>query len=652
MPSTDTATGGGAGSSATTGTHRFQADVRQILDLVTHSLYSDREIFLRELVSNASDALDRARFEGLSNTDLRSAAPPEGFDPGIRIRIDEEARQIIIEDDGIGLTAEEAEKNLGTIAHSGTKAFRELLESKRAEGDTASSEGLIGKFGVGFYSAFMVADRVTVDTLSGQPDSEAVRWESEGGDGYLLEAGSRETRGTTVTLHLRDDADDFLDLDKLREIIRKHSDYVPWPVYVGDDRANQEQALWKRDPKDVEDADYHALYRHIGADWQEPLAWVHARIEGGVNFDTVLFVPRSRPWTMDRLDFKPALRLYQKRVKVLDSADQLLPRYLRWVSGVVDSPDVELNVSREMLQNSAALRAIKKQLTKRVLDRLKELTTEDAQAYATFWEQLGHILKEGVHEVATEGGSSKDKDRLVPLLRFKTTTSHAADDAVDRWRSLAQIKADMKEGQDAIWYLAEVDKERIAHSPLLEGFKKKGWEVLLLDDPVDEWVTMNLPEFDGVPLKSVAHGELDDLEEEEKEDEDPIAKAAKEQARPLASWMEFLLGEDVDSVRLSSRLVASPSVLVNKEGAMSANLERILKAANQDVPTSKRVLEINPEHAMVKTLSRLHADGKTGLEPFARLLLDHAAISEGRLDDPEGFAQRLQALMEKAADAL
>lgn len=631
-------------------THRYQADVRQILDLVTHSLYSDREIFLRELVSNASDALDRARFEGLSDTALLPASPPEGQEAGIRVTVDEAARIITIEDDGIGLTAEEAEKNLGTIAHSGTRAFRKALEEQR-EGKKDNADGLIGQFGVGFYSSFMVADRVTVDSLSARPGSEPIHWASEGGDGYTLTPGTRDRRGTLITLHMREDAEEFADADKLREIVRKHSDFIPWPVRVGEERANQETALWRREPSEIQADEYKALYRHLGGDWQEPLAWSHARVEGNVSFDMVLFIPASRPWTMDRLDFKPALKLYQRRVKVLDSAEGLLPRYLRWVSGVVDSPDVELNVSREILQQTPALRVIKKQLTKRVLDRLKELATEEQEGYAKFWEQLGHILKEGVHEIALDGGGDKDKERLVSLLRFKTTTSRTATDVVDRWRSFAQLKESMGEGQKEIWYLADVDKERIAHSPLLEAFKKKGWEVLLLDDPVDEWVTMNLPEFDGVPLKSVAHGDLESLEEKQ-EEEDPIAKEAKAQAAPLANFMEALLGEDVAGVRISSRLVDSPSVLVNQEGAMSANLERILKAANQDVPTSKRVLEINPEHPMVKTLARLNGEGKTGLEPFARLLLDHASIAEGRLEDPEGFAKRLQALMEKAAGAM
>ncbi|MCB9780435.1 MAG: molecular chaperone HtpG [Alphaproteobacteria bacterium] len=634
---------------AQTASHEFQADVRQILELVTHSLYSDREIFLRELVSNASDALDRARFEKLSDDALRDAEPPADLPAGIRITVSEADRTIVIEDDGIGLTAEEAADHLGTIAKSGTRAFREALEAQKDAGGHPA-DGFIGRFGVGFYSAFMVADRVVVDSLSARPGAAPIRWESDGGSGYTLEAGDRAARGTTITLHVRDDADDFLDEERLRGIVRKHSDFVPWPVFVGEGRANQDQALWRRDPADVSDDEYKALYRHLTGDWQEPLAWVHTRAEGGVSYDAILFIPKSRPWTMDRLDFEVQLKLYQKRVKVLDHATQLLPRHLRWVAGVVDSPDVELNMSREMLQTTPALTAIKKNLTKKVLDRLKDLSVEQAEDYVQFWTQLGHILKEGIAEAAM-GGSEKDKKRIVPLLRFTTTKSRQSADVVDRWRSLAQVKADMVEGQDAIWYLADVDKDRIAKSPLLEAFKKKDQEVLLMDDPVDEWVAMHVPEFDEVPLKSVAHGDLDE-EEEQREEEDPIAKAAKDQARPLVGWMEALLGEDVAGVRVSNRLVDSPSVLVSEEGAMSANMERILQAANQDVPTRKRVLEVNPEHPMVKTLARLHEDGKTGLEPFARLLLDHAAISEGKLDDPEGFATRLQALMEKAASAM
>ncbi len=609
--------------------HRFEADVRQILHLVTHSLYSDREIFLRELVSNASDALDRARFESLSRDDLRA---PDG-DPSIRIFVDAEAKTITISDDGIGLSRDQAIEHLGTIAKSGTKAFAQMLKEKGTE-----AEGLIGQFGVGFYSAFMVADKVTVHSLSGLPGAEAISWESDGGEAYSLLPGDRTTRGTDVILHLREDAYDFADIDNLREIVRKHSDFVSWPVLVDGDRANQEQALWTRSPSDLTDDDYIQFYKHVSGDWQDPLTWLHVKVEGNIQFSAVLFVPRKRPWELDRLDFKVGLKLYQKRVKILDHADSLVPRYLRFVTGVVDSPDIDLNVSREILQQTGAVKTIRKQLTKRILKKMRDLSREEVEAFSGFWNEMGHILKEGLHE-----DSEGVKDLLTELLRYPTTQSDGA------LRSLADIKADFGEKQDTLWYFTNVDKERISESPVLEGFNKRKLEVMLMTDPVDEWVVMSLREFEGTPLKSAITGEFDD---DDTEEQDPIAKAAREQATPLVSWMKSLLESDVAEVRISNRLTDSPSVLVDQEGAMGSNLERILKAANQQVSASKRVLEVNPEHPMVKTLARLNNEGQTGLEPFARLLLDHAAIAEGRLDDPKGFATRLQALMTRAAEGM
>ncbi len=611
--------------------HRFEADVRQILHLVTHSLYSDREIFLRELVSNASDALDRGRFEGLKRDDLREV---EG-EAGVRVRVDAEARTLTIEDDGIGLTRDQAIEHLGTIAKSGTAAFAKVLKEQQKGEDV---DGLIGQFGVGFYSAFMVADKVTVESLSALPGSEPILWESDGGEDYRLEPGKRATRGTAVTLHLREDAAEFLEEDKLREIVRKHSEYVSWPVSVGEERANQDTALWMKNPSELEDDDYIQFYKHISGDWQDPLTWVHFKVEGNVQFSAVIFVPRKRPFELDRLDFKVGLQLFQKRVKIIEHAGDLVPRYMRWVSGVVDSPDVDLNMSREILQQTGAVRTIRKQITKKVLRKLESLSRESGEDYNQFWGEFGHILKEGVHE-----DSDGQKATLTKLLRYPSTTSDGA------LRSLADVKNDLPEdgpGKDAIWYYTSVDKERIGSAPVLEGFKKRDIEVLLMSDPVDEWVVMSLREFDGTPLKSAISGELP---EDEDEDADPVAKAAKEQAKPLIDWMKGLLDGDVAEVRVSSRLTSSPSVLVDAEGGMGSNMERILKAANQTVFESKRVLEVNPEHPMVKTLARLNNEGQTGLEPFARLLLDHAAIAEGRLDDPQGFADRLQALMAKAA---
>lgn len=633
--------------------HRFEADVRQILELVTHSLYSDREIFLRELISNASDALDRARFEAVKRDDLRAASG----EPAIRVMVDKGASTITISDDGIGLTHDEALKNLGTIAHSGTKAFAEALKNRGQ-----SADGLIGKFGVGFYSSFMIADKVVVDSLSAVPGEGAIRWTSEGGDAYTLEPGDRTERGTTITLHVRLGCDEFLEVEKLREIVRKHSDFVSWPIYVDGARGNQEAALWTRSPQEVKDEEYDAFYKHVSGDWDAPLIRLHVVADAPLQFQAVLFIPKRRPWEMDRLDFKPGLKLYQKRVKILENAESLLPRFLRFVRGVVDAPEVELNVSRELLQQTPVLRAIRAQLTKRLLKKLKEIANKDRETYETFWEEFGHIVKEGIAE------ENDSRDAIIPLLRYRSTRSLAAptppapaSDIVDQdgnpaettpeaptasvWRSLTDVKAGLKDGQDAIWYLAEADKDRIANSPILEGFKKRDWEVLLLDDPVDEWVTMHVREFEGTPLKSASSGELP---ADEKSD-DPVAQKAREQAEPLASWLHGLLSDKVADVRLSTRLTDSPAVLVDQEGAMSANLERILKAANQKVSGTRRVLEINPEHAMVKNLARLQGEGKDGMEPFALLLLDYANIAEGRLEDAEGFTKRLQSLLEKAS---
>jgi molecular chaperone HtpG len=432
---------------------------------------------------------------------------------------------------------------------------------------------------------------------------------------------------------MREDSAEYLDADKLSQIIKKHSEFVSWPVSMGEERINQQAALWTRDPREVTDEEYNAFYKHVSGDWKAPLITLHVRAEAPLQFQALLFIPESRPWELDRLDFKIALRLYQKRVKVVDHANDLLPRFLRFTSGVVDSPDVALNVSREMLQQTAIVQQIKKQLTKRLLKKLRDLAREDAEKYNSFWGEMGHLLKEGVAE------DEKNRKLLIELLRYKTTSSDG------ELRSLAQMKEGMTEGQDALWYLTDLDKDTIAARPALEVFRRRGWEVALMTDPVDEWVVMQTREFDEVPLKSVAHGELPD-EEEERSEEEQTERAS---ALPLAEWMKGLLSADVAEVRLSSRLTDSPSVLVNQEGSMGANMETILKAANQEVAENKQVLEINPGHPMVKTLARLNGDGKTGLEPFAHLLLDHALITEGRLKDPSGFAGRLQALMEKAA---
>ncbi|MSP56824.1 MAG: molecular chaperone HtpG [Myxococcales bacterium] len=639
----------------------FQAEVKQLLDLVVHSLYSDREIFLRELISNASDALDRARFLELSRTDLR---PAEG-EPAVRIWADKDRGTITIQDVGIGLTRDEAVEHLGTIAKSGTKAFAAALKEKGT-----NPEGLIGQFGVGFYSSFMVAHRVVVDSLSAEPGAEPIRWTSEGGGEFNIEPGDRATRGTDVVLHVRSDCTEFLDDERLREVVEKHSDFLQYPVFVGKDgpdaaaeRVNQTQALWTRNPREVSDDEYKGFYKHVAKDWQDPLSWVHITTEAPLEFQSLLFFPQRRPFDLDHPEVKRGLRLYQRRVMVLDAADQFLPRYLRFVRGLVDAPEVQLNVSREILQNTPVIGAIKKQLVKRVLRRLKELSREDETAWLTFWENFGLTLKEGVAE------DTENKEQLTPLLRFRSTAESAADAAdaaaaaadgdgdgekptpPGKWRSLADYKIAMKDGQDTIWYLTGLDLGRMRANPQLERFKKKGWEVLLLSDPVDEWVVMNLNEFEGVPLKSAARGDFDD------KTEDPVADEARKRAEPFLSWLGAELAGQVGGVRASNRLTDSPAVLVDAEWGVSANMERILRSARQDAPKAQRTLEINPEHALVRQLVGLHAGGlddASKLEaarPLGRLLLDYAQLAEGHVEDAPGFAGRLAALMSRSIGA-
>ena len=602
-------------------TMSFQAEVQQLLDLVVHSLYSDREIFLRELISNASDALDRARFTALSKPDL---LPAEG-EPGVTLSFNKDLGTITVSDNGIGLTKEEAIEHLGTIARSGTKAFAKVLKERGN-----SAEGLIGQFGVGFYASFMVAHRVEVESLSGEPGSEAVHWESDGGGTFSVDAGKRTTRGTDVTLHLRAESQEYADQWKLKEIVEKHSDFVQYPVLLEGERVNQSTALWAKNPKEVTEDEYIAFYKHITGDWRRPAFWLHFRSEAPFEFGAVLYFPEERPFDLDHPDTKKGLKLYQRRVLIQEHAEQLLPRYLRFVRGVVDAPEVSLNVSREILQNTPIINAIKKQLVKRVLRRLTEISREEPENWLKFWESFGGTLKEGVAE------DGDNKESLLPLLRFRSTTAEG-------WRDLATVKAELKEGQDAIWYLTGLDLERMKSNPQLERFRKKGWEVLLLSDPVDEWVVMNVPSFETIPLKSVAKADLP-------ADEDPVAEEAKKQAEPFVGWLKGLLTGQVEDVRTTSRLTDSPAVLVDGEGAVSANMERILRAARQDAPKARRILEVNPEHPLVRKLVVLQTAGATEqAEPVAKLLLDYARIAEGNLEDTAGFAKRLQLLMLQAS---
>ena len=598
----------------------FQAEVKQLLDLVVHSLYSNKDIFLRELVSNASDAIDRARILGLTRSDLRAA---DG-EPAIEIEADKDRGVLVVRDNGVGLTKEQAIEHLGTIARSGTKAFAQALKDK---GDSA--DGLIGQFGVGFYASFMVASKVEVHSLSAEPGAEPVLWTSDGAGEFTIEPGSRANRGTSVTLHLRSDALEFCDDWKVQDIVKQHSAFVAYPVRFKDKQINEPQALWTKNPAEVTDDEYQAFAKQALNEWQAPLGWVHFRAEAPLEYQAVAFFPSARPFDLDYPDSKRGLRLYQRRVLVKEASDEFLPKYLRFVKGVVDAPEVSLNVSREILQQTPVLRSIRNQVVKRVLRRLRELGREDVATYTKFWEQFGITLKEGVAE------DHDNREQILPLLRFRTT-------AGEEWRELTQVKADMKEGQKEIGYLTGLDLGRLRASPQLERWKKKGWEVLLLSDPVDEWVVMHLTEFDGVNLVNVAKGEVD-------EDDDPIAEEARKQVEPFAAWVTELLGDQVSGVRPSRRLTESPAVLVD-EGQVSANMARILRAAGQAGPRANRVLELNPEHALVKKLAAMHKDGDSeGAEPLARLLLDYAQLAEGHVEDVAGLSQRLAAVMLKAA---
>ncbi len=482
---------------------------------------------------------------------------------------------------------------------------------------------------MGFYASFMVSSRVEVHTRSAEPGAEPVIWTSDGGGEFTVEPGSRATRGTAVTLHLRSDCHEFLDSWKIKDIVKKHSGFVAYPVKFDGEQLNEPQALWMRNPAELGDDDYKAFYKQGLGEWDDPLSWVHFRAEAPLEYQAVLFFPPRKPHDLDYPDGKRGVKLYQRRVLIAEASDQFLPRYLRFVRGVIDAPEVSLNVSREILQNTPVLRSIKNQVVKRVLRRLREVSREDVATYTKFWEAFGGTLKEGVAE------DRDNHDNLVPLLRFRTT-------AGEEWRDLAQVKADMKEGQKEIGYLTGLDLGRLRNSPQLERWKKKGWEVLLLSDPVDEWVVMNLNEFDGVKLVSVAQGDVE-------ADDDPIAEEARKQTEPFTAWTKELLGDLVSGVRPSKRLTDSPAVLVD-EGNVSANLERILRAARQDGPKARRVLEVNPEHALVKKLVTMHAAGDTaGAEPLARLLYDYAQLAEGHVDDVSGLTARLSALMLRAA---
>ena len=619
----------------------FQAEVKQLLQLMIHSLYSNKEIFLRELVSNASDACDKLKFEALNNDALYEGDGTLAID----IAFDKEARTVTIRDNGIGMTQEEVVANIGTIARSGTRAFFEQLS-----GDAKKDANLIGQFGVGFYSAFIVADKVTLTTRrAGTPAESAVRWESAGAGDYTLEDVTKEGRGTEIVLHLKDGEDEFLDDWRLKSIIRKYSDHITLPirmkkgnsygengeVIVSDEveTINKASALWARNKSEISDDDYKAFYKHVSHDWEEPLAWSHARVEGRQEYTELLYVPKRAPFDLYDRERRHGVKLFVRRVFIMEDAEKLLPQYLRFVRGVIDSNDLPLNVSREILQHSKDIDAIKAGCVKKVLGLLEDIAENRAEDYTGFWREFGRVLKEGV------GEDFANKERVAGLCRFASTQADTDAQVV----SLKDYVARMKEGQDKIYFVTADSFAAAKNSPHLEIFRKKGIEVLLLSDRVDEWFVSSLTEFDGKALVSVAKGGLDlgNLADEAEK------KAQEEKAadfKDLVEKVQSTLGERVKEVRVTNRLTDSPACLVADENAMSGNLERLLKSAGQDVHASKPILEINPDHVLVGKLK-----GEMGGERFedwVNILFDQALLAEGgQLEDPAGFVKRLNGLM-------
>ena len=617
-------------------THKFEAEVAQVLHLVTHSLYSHKEIFLRELISNASDACDKLRFDALGKPDLLSGDSELRID----ISVDKEARTLTIRDNGIGMTRDEVIANIGTIASSGTRKYLEALSSEQK-----ADANLIGQFGVGFYSAFVVADKVTLTTRKAGAESlEGVRWESAGTGEYTLENVDSLPRGTSVTLHLKADEDEFLQSWQLRSLVARYSDHIGFPIRMPVEKdgkptdewevINQASALWTRPKSELKDEDYQNFYKHIAHDFSDPLAWTHNRVEGNQNFTSLLYIPAKSPFDFfggGREDRK-GLKLYVKRVFIMDAAEQLLPAYLRFVRGVVDSDDLPLNVSREILQQNRNLEKLKAACTKRVLDLLDKLAKDEPEKFATFWKEFGGVFKEGVAE------DFANKERIAKLLRFASTQGDGAAQTVSLDDYIGRMKAD----QDEIYYLTADGYAAAKGSPQLEALKAQGIEVLLMYERIDEWMSSYLTEYAGKKLRNVAKGDLD-LSKFGGTNE-AQRKEAEKAAEGVVKKLKDLLGERVRDVRVSARLIDSPSVLVLDEHDMSPAMQRLLKQAGHDVPEAKPVLEINPMHALVKRLEGESDDARAA--DLGLLLLEQAQILEGaQLDDPSAYVRRVNALL-------
>ncbi len=621
----------------------FKTEIKQLMDIIINSLYSSREVFLRELISNASDALDKLRFKAQTEPEIMG----DDTDLKIRIEVDKDKRTIAISDNGIGMTWDEVVENIGTIAKSGTNAFIQAMEQAKKQ-DTLIPPELIGQFGVGFYSAFIVADKVTLITKAAGSDT-GVKWESDGQGGYTIEETEKEGRGTTVILHLKEtdeDEEDFTDQWVIKDVVKRHSDFVSYPIVMKmeveepipeservldkdgkpigpttrkvkrEEVLNSMKAIWTKDPKEVTEEEYKEFYTHISHDWNPPLAWLHKRFEGVTEYNVLLYIPSVAPFDLFNPEGKFGINLYCRKVFIMDDCRELIPEYLRFVKGVIDAPDINLNVSREILQQDRLVTAIRKNVTKQVLKLLADL---DEEKYEKFYSEFGPVLKTGVH---TDGAN---RDRIAELLRYRTTKSG------DKMISLKQYVENMKEGQEFIYYLTGENLKALANSPHLELLKEKDYEVLLMTDPIDEWVVDSLPEYDGKKLKSAEKGELG-IEGEEKKDDS--------QYKELFNYMKTELADYVKEVRASSRLKSSLACLTGDVWDMSAYMEKILRAAGQKVPENKRVLEVNVSHPLIQRMQDLFSKDKKSekLADYARLVYDMAVISEGgKIEDPARF---------------
>jgi molecular chaperone HtpG len=639
-------------------TKKFETEVQQLLDLVIHSLYSNKDIFLRELVSNASDAIDKVRFDAHSNESLLEG----NTDWKIKLIVDKAAGTLSISDNGVGMTMAEVEENIGTIARSGTRAYLESLKSK----EVRDNPELIGQFGVGFYSSFMVADKVTIVTRTAGDKAAGCNWESTGDGSYTIEDSVKETRGAEITLHLKEEMKEYLDEWKIRSIIKKYSDYVQYPIVmditreelprgidgkpiegaekitkIEEETLNSMKAIWTRPKSEISEEEYEEFYKHVSHDYDKPLKTIHYAAEGTSEFRALLYLPSHRPFDLFFREHKKGVQLYVKRVFITDNCEHLVPDYLRFVKGVVDSSDLPLNVSREILQEDVQLKRIEKNLVGKILSTLAEMKEKENEQYLKFFKEFGPVLKEGLHS------DHANKEKLQELVLFESSTKEAGELV-----SLKEYVERMPEGQTEIYFITGTSRSLVEKSPHLEIFKKKGYEVLFLLDPVDEWVAQALTEYNGKKLKAVDRGDLELGTEEERKEQEAKKEEQGKQHKGLLEFVKEKLADSVKEVRFSGRLTDSACCLVADDYGMNANMERILKAMNQDVPESKRILELNPDHPLIGVLSDLYEQDKENprLADYSELLLDQALLTEGSpIKDPLRFTKLVTELMVGAA---